>query len=116
MPARVLGVGYSHVNLDKDQGGTVGACKTRGAGAYWTDEIESPGLHDLNPAAAVDALGPFGLSLIGPTVSTSEHGNRPILNAPYLELTAGLAALEGRVGENTHTRLVNIDFEGLYGR
>jgi hypothetical protein len=66
-----------------------------------------------NNAGAVAALGPLGLTLMGPTVSASERGGA-VLNAPFLELTVGLESRRGTLGQNNHLRLVNVDFEGGY--
>ncbi len=65
-------------------------------------------------STALAALGTFGITLLGPTESVSENGGRYIINAPFLELQAGLISRKGTVGENQRLRLVNIDFEGLY--
>ena len=67
-------------------------------------------------ADALSAIGPLGLALLGPTVSESENGHRPIINAPFLEVTAGLEARKGTAGENDHVRLLNVDFEGQYAQ
>jgi hypothetical protein len=64
-------------------------------------------------AEALQGIGPLGLSLMGPTVSSSQDGAR-VLNAPYLELTAGLEARRGTLGQNSHLRLVNVDFDGAF--
>jgi hypothetical protein len=65
-------------------------------------------------APAIAALGPFGITLLGPTVTESENGHRPIINAPFFDLTLGLESRKGTIGENDHIRLVNIDYEGQY--
>jgi hypothetical protein len=67
-----------------------------------------------NNAAALAALGPFGIALMGPTESISENGGRFIINFPFFEIMAGAEARKGTVGENQRARLVNIDYEGLY--
>ncbi len=66
-----------------------------------------------NNAAAVEALGPVGLTLLGPTVTAGRDG-RLVVHAPFFELSAGLAARQNRIGQNSHTRLVTIAFEGQY--
>jgi hypothetical protein len=65
-------------------------------------------------AEALKAIGPLGLTLLGPTTSFSENGHRPIINAPFFQATAGLEARKGTAGENDHLRLLNVDFEGQY--
>ncbi len=65
-------------------------------------------------AAAVAFLGPFGLTLMGPTVGTAENGVTSALYAPFLELGGGLAARKGAYGEHGYVRLVNVAYEGVY--
>jgi hypothetical protein len=67
-----------------------------------------------NNSAALAALGPFGIALMGPTESVSENGGRYIINFPFFEIMAGLEARKGTAGENQRARLVNVDYEGLY--
>ena len=55
-------------------------------------------------AAVLSALGPFGLSLAAPSVTSEPDGTRT-LRAPFLELRGGLAAREGRLGGDAVTRL-----------
>jgi len=65
-------------------------------------------------AGALAALGPLGVTLMGPTITESENGHRPIINMPFFDLSVGIDARKGTVGENQHVRLVNIDYEGQY--
>jgi hypothetical protein len=67
-----------------------------------------------NGSAALSALGPMGVTLMGPTVTESENGHRPIINMPFFDVSIGLTSREGQVGQNQHARLVNIDYEGQY--
>lgn len=64
-------------------------------------------------AGALAALGPFGLTLVAPVVTEPGNSGRPVVNAPFLDLTLGLDARRGSVGHNNHLRLVNIDFDGI---
>lgn len=64
-------------------------------------------------SAAVAALGPLGLTLLGPTVSTSASG-APVLHTPFLEVSGGLEARRATVGQDTRLRLVSAAFEGGY--
>lgn len=56
-------------------------------------------------------LDRLGLTLMGPTTGVSDNGGRPILYAPFLEVAAELGSDRLR---GSRTRLVTIDFEGLY--
>lgn len=64
-------------------------------------------------AGALAALGPFGLTLVGPVVTEPGNSGRPVVNAPFFDLSLGLDARRGSVGHNTHLRLVNIDYDGI---
>jgi hypothetical protein len=64
--------------------------------------------------AALSAIGPTGLTLMGPTESVSENGGRYIINFPFFELEQGLESRRATVGQNQKIRLVNVDYEGLY--
>lgn len=66
-----------------------------------------------NNAGAFDSIAPLGLTVMGPTVSAS-GSDRPVLNAPFLQLTVGLESRRGTLGQTSHVRLVNVDFEGGY--
>jgi hypothetical protein len=67
-----------------------------------------------NGSAALSALGPAGLTLMGPTVTESENGHRPIVNGPFFDASLGLTSREGQVGQNQHIRLCNVDLEAQY--
>ena len=65
-------------------------------------------------SAVLSGLGPQGITLVGPTVSTSGDDGRYVLNAPFLEVSVGLDARKGRIGQNQRLRIANTDFDGLY--
>lgn len=45
---------------------------------------------------------------------TAGRDGRLVVHAPFLELSVGLAARQNTIGQNSHTRLVTIAFEGQY--
>jgi hypothetical protein len=91
-------------------GGTIIA----GSGVKQSDLTKSFNDAMASAGAPLQALGAFGLVVMGPETTLSENGGRKILNAPFLDFTTGSNLREGTAGQAEHIRLVNIDYEGQY--
>jgi len=94
--------------------GTVGGSLVAGTGVKESDLTKSFNDSAQGIGPALDALGEYGIELEGPYKTESENGHRPIVNFPYFNVTTGLKAREGTIGQSQHVRLVNIDYEGAY--
>lgn len=94
--------------------GTVGGSLVAGTGVKESDLTKSFNDSAQGIGPALEALGQYGIELEGPYKTESENGHRPIVNFPYFNITTGLKAREGTIGQSQHVRLVNIDYEGAY--
>jgi hypothetical protein len=94
--------------------GTIGGSLVAGTGVKESDLTKSFNDSAQGIGPALDALGEYGIELEGPYKTESENGHRPIVNFPYFNITTGLKAREGTIGQSQHVRLVNIDYEGAY--
>ncbi len=65
-------------------------------------------------AAAVAAVGTLGLTLVGPTESESDDHAHRIVHFPFVEVSAGLKAREGGIGQGQRVRLLTVAYEGAH--
>ena len=91
-------------------GGTIAS----GTGVKQSDLTKQFNESIKSSAVPLQTLGAFGIVVMGPETTMSENGNRPILNAPFFDLTTGTVARQDNIGQAEHIRLANIDYEGQY--